>query len=193
MDKLDYLRNFYRSQGVPTILQAGYETLLEKAKQKNPKNILEIGTATGMSAIALASVTSAKITTIEIREKSYLTAKENFKEFSLTERITPLLGDSLEVIPSLKEKFDFVFLDGAKSKYLKNLLLIEPLLEKGALVVADNVLYRGYIEGKVPFVHRQKTIVVNMREYLKYVFQGGKYDSELVRKGDGISCSVYKG
>lgn len=193
MDKLDYLRNFYRSQGVPTILQAGYETLLEKAKQKNPKNILEIGTATGMSAIALASVTSANITTIEMREKSYLTAKENFKEFSLTERITPLLGDSLEVIPSLKEKFDFVFLDGAKSKYLKNLLLIEPLLEKGALVVADNVLFRGYIEGKVPFVHRQKTIVVNMREYLKYVFQGGKYDSELVRKGDGISCSVYKG
>lgn len=193
MDKLNYLREFYRSQGVPTILQEGYETLLEKAKQKNPKNILEIGTATGMSAIALASVTNANITTIEIREKSYLTAKENFKEFSLTERITPLLGDSLEVIPSLKEKFDFVFLDGAKSKYLKNLLLIEPLLEKNALVVADNVLFRGYIEGKVPFVHRQKTIVVNMREYLKYVFQGGKYDSELVRKGDGISCSVYKG
>lgn len=193
MDKLDYLRDFYRSQGVPTILQAGYETLLEKAKQKNPKNILEIGTATGMSAIALSGVTNAKITTIEIREKSYLTAKENFKEFALTERITPLLGDSLEVIPSLKEKFDFVFLDGAKSKYLKNLILIEPLLEKNALIVADNVLYRGYIEGKVPFVHRQKTIVVNMREYLKYVFQGGKYDSELIRKGDGISCSVYKG
>ncbi len=193
MDKLSSLRAFYRSQGVPTILEGGYKTLLEKAKEKNPKNILEIGTATGMSAIALASVTNAKITTIEIREKSYLTAVENFKEFSLSERITPLLGDSLEVIPSLHEKYDFVFLDGAKSKYLKNLILIEPLLEKNALIVADNVLYRGYIEGKVPFVHRQKTIVVNMREYLKYVFQGGKYDSELIRTGDGISCSVYKG
>ena len=186
MKDLIELRKEYREQGVPTILDEGYKYLIEKVKKKNPKNILEIGTAVGMSAIALLQNSSAKITTIEIRENSYNKAQENFKLFGVEDRVTSFLGDSLAVIPTLKDKYDFVFLDGAKSKYKKNLVLIEPLLEKNALV-------RGYIENKVPFVHRQKTIVVNMREYLKYVFYSGNYESELIRAGDGISCSIYKG
>ena len=193
MKDLIELRKEYREQGVPTILDEGYKYLIEKVKEKNPKNILEIGTAVGMSAIALLQNSSAKITTIEIRENSYNKAQENFKLFGVEDRVTSLLGDSLAVIPTLKEKYDFVFLDGAKSKYKQNLVLIEPLLEKNALVFADNVLFRGYIENKVPFAHRQKTIVVNMREYLRYVFYSGNYESELIRAGDGICCSIYKG
>ena len=60
-------------------------------------------------------------------------------------------------------------------------------------MVADNVLYRGYVEGLVPFVRRQKTIVVNMRAFLDYVFNGEKYLSKLYRIGDGVSVSYYKG
>lgn len=194
MSYLDELRVYYKQQGVPTILDDGFHLLLEEVKKKTPINILEVGTATGMSATAmLLTSPTSRLTTIEIRENSYTEACKNFKNFGVDDRVNPLLGDSLEVLKNLNEKYDFVFLDGSKSKYKKCLELIEPYLIEGAVIVADNVLFRGYIENLKPVPRRQKTIVKYMREYLKYVFYDQKYSSTLHRVGDGVAVSVYKG
>ena len=194
MSYLDQLRAHYKQQGVPTILDDGFHLLLEEVKKKKPVNILEVGTATGMSATAmLLTSPTSKLTTIEIKENSYIEAGKNFEVFGVADRATRLLGDSLEVLKNINEKYDFVFLDGSKSKYKKCLDLIEPHLEKGAIIVADNVLFRGYIENLVPVPRRQKTIVKYMRQYLDYVFNDKKYSSKLHRVGDGVAVSEYKG
>ena len=194
MSYLDELREHYKQQGVPTILDDGFHLLLDEVKKKSPTNILEVGTATGMSATAMLLTSQAsRLTTIEIREKSFIEAGKNFEKFGVADRATRLLGDSLEVLKALDEKYDFVFLDGSKSKYKRCLDLIEPYLEEGAVIVADNVLFRGYIENLVPIPRRQKTIVKYMREYLEYVFHDEKYSSKLYRIGDGVAVSVYKG
>ena len=192
MSYLDDLRHHYKQQGVPTILDEGFNLLLEEVKKKKPINILEVGTATGMSATAmLLTCPNSKLTTIEIRENSFTEAGKNFEKFGVADRVNQLLGDSLEVLKTVNQKYDFVFLDGSKSKYKKCLDLIEPHLTDGAVIVADNVLFRGYIENLVPVPRRQKTIVKYMREYLNYVFTDGKYTSKLYRIGDGVAVSQY--
>jgi predicted O-methyltransferase YrrM len=179
---------------VPTILDDGFHLLLDEVKKKNPTNILEVGTATGMSATAmLLTSTTSRLTTIEIRENSFIEAGKNFEKFGVADRATRLLGDSLEVLKNLTEEYDFVFLDGSKSKYKRCLDLIEPHLKKSAVIVADNVLFRGYIENLVPIPRRQKTIVKYMREYLNYVFNDEKYTSKLYRLGDGVAVSYFNG
>ena len=156
---IDKLRKLYRAQGIPTILDDGLKVLLNAVKEKQPTNILEVGTATGMSATAmLLTCPNANITTIEIMESSYLESQKNFKEFGLDNRVEGILGDSLQVLQNLNKKYDFVFLDGSKSKYKKCLELIEPHLKNGAIVVADNVLFRGYILEEVECPRRFKTI-----------------------------------
>ncbi len=182
-----------RSRGIPTILDDGLKILLEKVKGKNPQNILEIGTATGLSAIEMLSCCDGKITTIEINEKRHNEAVENIKKYGFEDRATLLLGDSAEVLKQNLGTFDFVFLDGSKSHYLECLYLIEPMLKKGAVVVGDNVLFRGFIRGGVKYPHRQNTIVNHMRAFLDYVENGGKYDTVIYEVGDGVSVSVYKG
>ncbi len=194
MSYLDELRHHYKQQGVPTILDDGFHLLLDQVKEKSPANILEVGTATGMSATAmLLTCPTARLTTIEIRENSFIEAGKNFEKFGVADRATRLLGDSLQVLKDITDEYDFVFLDGSKSKYKRCLDLIEPHLKKGAVIVADNVLFRGYIENLVPIPRRQKTIVKYMREYLNYVFYDQKYSSKLYRVGDGVAVSHFNG
>jgi len=192
LEYLSKLREFYKEKGVPTIKEDGYKILLEEAYKKQPTNILEVGTATGMSATALLiTCPNAHLTTIEIMERSYLEAQKNFKNFELDSKITQKLGDSLEVLKDIEGEFDFVFLDGSKSKYKKCLQLIEPHLKKGAIIVADNVLFRGYITGEVKCPRRFKTITKYMRQFLDYVFNGENYKSVMHKVGDGVSVSEY--
>lgn len=186
-------RSSDRGRGIPTILDDGLKILLEKVQEKRPKNILEIGTATGLSAIAMLCCCDATLTTVEINEKRYNEAVENIKKYGFESRIKPILGDSAEVLKESLGEFDFVFLDGSKSHYLECLKLIEPMLIKGAVVVGDNVLFRGFIRGGVKYPHRQNTIVIKMRAFLDYVERGGVYDTVIYEKGDGVSVSVYRG
>ena len=192
IEVIDKLRKLYRAQGIPTILDDGLNVLLNAVKEKQPTNILEVGTATGMSATAmLLTCPNANITTIEIMESSYLESQKNFKEFGLDNRVEGILGDSLQVLQNLDKKYDFVFLDGSKSKYKKCLTLIEPHLKKDAIVVADNVLFRGYILEEVECPKRFKTIKKYMKEFLDYILTDSKYKTELHKVGDGVTVSKY--
>lgn len=141
------------------------------------KNVLEIGTLVGYSAILIASnlPQGGGVVTIEVKAKSARLAEENIKRAGLADRIELHIGDALAVIPRINGKFDMVFLDAAKNEYLTYLKLSEDKLDKGGVVFADNV--------KMP-AHE-------MKDYLDYVRNSGEYRSEHIDVGfDGVEIST---
>ncbi len=122
-------------------------------KISGAKNLLEIGTSNGYSAIwladAIASV-NGHLTTIEFWENRQQMALENFKKCGLENLITAKIGSAADVLKTIDETFDFVFIDANKSEYIKYFELIHPMLKKGGIIAADNVL--SHKEKVAPFV-----------------------------------------
>lgn len=192
-EKLMELRNAYRESGVPTLLTESLNELVLMARIKNPANILELGTATGCSAIALLfACPNAALTTVEKFRKSADEAARNFKTFGVDDRITQYVGDAVDIISNLNEKFDFVFLDCNKSKYKDLLPIIKLKMTTGGVLFADNVLYRGYITGEVKAPHRHNTIKNNMREFLRLISTDKGFITTISDVGDGVSISYKK-
>lgn len=192
-EKLMELRNAYRESGVPTLLTESLNELVLMARIKNPANILELGTATGCSAIALLfACPDAALTTVEKFRKSADEAARNFKTFGVDDRITQYVGDAVDIISNLNEKFDFVFLDCNKSKYKDLLPIIKLKMTSGGVLFADNVLYRGYITGEVKAPHRHNTIKYNMREFLRLISTDKGFITTISDVGDGVSISYKK-
>ncbi|UCD45949.1 MAG: class I SAM-dependent methyltransferase [Candidatus Bathyarchaeota archaeon] len=151
--------------------------LVDVVRRFKPRRILEVGTLVGYSAILMGMELDdgAELITIEIDEDEAESARENIREARLRARIRVLVGDALELIPTVDGEIDMVFLDAAKHEYLKYLMLVEERLHAGSVVVADNV----------GSFHR------SMGVYLDYVRNSGKYDSEHIPVGwDGIEISV---
>lgn len=184
------MRNSYREDGVPTILTDGLNELLLIANIKQPKKILELGTAVGCSGIALLkSLPDAVLYTVENRENSFLTARENFRKAGLENRVYQFLGDALEKIDDVGNGFDFVFLDCNKSKYKDLFPKIKKIMNTGGVLFADNVLFRGYVTGEVKPPHRFNTIKNNMRKFLDMITSDRDFITTISDVGDGVSIS----
>lgn len=191
--ELKRFRDDYRERGVPTILTESLNVLILMATIKKPLKILEFGTSVGCSGIALLKASeNAELYTVERYEKSFFEAKENFERFGLSGRVHQFMGDALEVVDEVGEGFDFVFLDCNKSKYKDLYPKIKRLLNKGGILFADNVLFRGYITGEVKAPHRHNTIKNNMRQFLKMITEDGDLITTVSDVGDGISISYKK-
>ncbi len=115
-----------------------------------PKRILEIGTFMGYSALCLAKglQESGKLHTIEIRPEDALIAAENFRKANMTDRIILHQGNALDIIPSLDEDWDLVFIDADKVGYKAYYSLVLARLCRGGLIIADNVLFYGEVLGR---------------------------------------------
>lgn len=169
-----------RKEFLPSIGPIKGKIIEDVIKQYKPKKALEIGTLHGYSAILIANIilsgkynnenfnterSSAEPILISVEKDQKLAniARKNIEKARLSEKIQVINGDALEIIPRLKSKFNMIFLDAAKSEYLKYLQLIEKysLLNKRAVVVADNVL-----------IYENE-----MKDYLDYVRNSGKYIS----------------
>ncbi|MCY1721306.1 O-methyltransferase [Prolixibacteraceae bacterium Z1-6] len=126
-------------------LQGQVLTML--SKMIRPKIILELGTFTGYSAICLAKGLQAKgkLITIEIDDELETLAQKYFKKAGLQDKIDQRIGSALEIIPTLNEKFDLVFLDADKREYIKYYELIIDKMESGAYIIADNTLWNGKV------------------------------------------------
>lgn len=176
---------------VPIIRKSERKLLFDMVKKFNPKRILEIGTAIGYSALLMLSASeNVKIDTIEKDELRYNKAVRAFKNANVNFNVNCFLGDAIEVIPNLTEKYDFVYLDGPKGQYLKHLMLVEKLLSENAVIVADNVLFHGMVESDEYPKHKHRTIVMNLRKYLEYVKK--EYITTIYKEGDGMAISFRK-
>ena len=142
------LRTFYPNM-VSGKVQGKFLQMLMYMLQ--PKSILEIGTFTGYSAVAmaLAMPENGKLITIDNNEEIESMAKEFFKKANLENRITMLMGDATEIIPNLNEEFDLVFIDADKEQYIDYYNVVFPKVRKGGFILADNVLWGGKVLEKL--------------------------------------------
>ena len=187
---LKKIEKFARTNFIPVLLSDTAKLLGKVVKLYEPKSILEIGTAIGYSGtIMLKSSKESHLTTIELDEKNYKMAEENFKNFKLTNRVTQLSGDAyniLEELASSFNKYDFIFLDGPKGQYIKYLPIIKRLLNDGGILFADNVLYKGMVRSKEFIPHKKRTIVVNLRRFLDSIQSDIDFACDLMETGDGV-------
>jgi predicted O-methyltransferase YrrM len=179
---------------VPIISTEGAAILVRLTLDFRPKSILEIGTAIGYSTLLFAANTSAdaQITTIEQDSKRIEAAKEFWSETSLRGKIRIIEGDAGEVLPELEDCFDLVFIDAAKGQYLNYLLKIKDKLYPGAVIIADNVLFRGMVQGDCLPPKRYRTIVRRLKGYLEFVTNDPDFATTILDDGDGIAISYYK-
>lgn len=141
--------------------------LVGLARLRGAENILEIGTAEGLTSVALLlELPRAKVTTIEADEERYLRAKENFSGFGVVERVRPVLADAADVLPALAAPFDLIFLDGPKAQYVNYLPDLSRLLAPRGLLFADDVLLYGWVNGREETPPKRRSIVRRIRDFL---------------------------
>ena len=176
--------------GEPILRDKSFELLLSVIEKKQPKSILEIGVNLGLSGVAmLLKSQKASLSGIEIDEEKAKLAKINYKFFGVEDRAKIFLGDAGEIIPILSGKYDFIFLDGPKGHYYEFVQNLIPLLNKGGILFADNVLFRGYVDGRVKTPRRFNTTKHSMENFLAYITTKEYLKTEIYDLEDGISIT----
>lgn len=192
----DSIEEYAHKNYVPIIRKETESFLKVMIMIKNPRRILEIGTAIGYSAILMSRVMpqDCSIVTIENYDKRIPVARENIMKAGLADRIELKEGDALSVIPQLDGMFDFVFIDAAKGQYMNYLNLLMDKIPEGGVIVSDNVLQEGEIvKSRYGIERRNRTIHSRMREYLYELKHMPQLETTIVPIGDGITVSVKKG
>ena len=178
---------------VPIIRKETQSFLKVLLLMKKPMKILEVGTAVGFSAILMSEYMpeGAHITTIEKYEKRIPIARENFKRAGKDSCITLIEGDALEVMQSLEESYDMIFMDAAKGQYIHYMPEALRLLAPEGVLVSDNVLQDGdIIESRFAVERRNRTIHSRMREYLYELKHNDELQTSILPLGDGVALSV---
>ena len=192
MDKeeLEIIKQNALKRYIPIIMDDTLEVIDKYLKVKKPKNILEIGTAVGYSAMCFSEYLEkdGKIDTIERDEERIIEAKENIKKVGVEDKINILEGDAVEILPTLNKKYDMIFIDAAKGKYPFFLKESLRLLSKDGIIFADNILYKGYVMSDYN-KHKQRTAVRNLREYIHDVTENPKLTTEILEVGDGLAIT----
>ncbi|VBB06019.1 o-methyltransferase [Lucifera butyrica] len=191
---LENMQEYARQFRVPILSAEGVSLLSQAIQIHRPQSILEIGTAIGYSAIIMAGHASpgARILTIEQDEARLMTARHFIQQAGMEAMITVVPGDAGNVLPELTGRFDFVFIDAAKGQYLNYLRQIMDRLLPGAVIIADNVLFRGMV-GKADPPRRYRTIVKRLEQYLTFVTEDRRFQTTVYSRGDGIAISRFQG
>ena len=178
---------------IPIIMDDTLEVINKLLKQEKPTKILEIGTAVGYSAMCFSKFLpeNGVIETIERDEEKVKEAKENLKKVEVDNKIKILEGDAVEILPTLNDKYDIVFIDAAKGKYPFFLKEAIRLIKNNGIILADNILYKGYVMSDYN-KHKQRTAVRNLREYIKEVTENPNIETEILEVGDGLAISRIK-
>ncbi len=158
------------------------------SKLIRPKNILEIGTYTGYSALCLAEgmQENGELHTIDINEELYDFQRKYFDESPFGKQIFQHLGNGLEIIPKLEKTFDLVFIDADKNNYPNYLELIIPKLKKGSVILSDNVLWSGKI---VEDVKEDDQDTKALLHYNKMLNEHPKLETIILPIRDGLTIS----
>lgn len=192
-DFVNQLRRRAVLEKVPIIRQEAEHLLKVLIRLKQPKNILEVGTAVGYSALMMSEVMpeDCRITTIEKYEKRIPIAKENFRLAGKEEVITLLEGEAIEILEHLEGSYDLIFMDAAKGQYIHFLPAVMRLLSLGGTLISDNVLQDGeIIESRYCVMRRNRTIHTRMREYLYELTHRKDLETSILPIGDGMTVSV---
>ena len=184
-----YIEKYAEEHNIPIMEKTGINFLTKYIKENNIKNILEIGSAIGYSAIKMALVDEKiKITTIEKNDSRYLEALKNIKNFNLEKQITLVLADAFDI--ELSEQYDLIFIDAAKGQYIKFFKKFKKNLKKSGVIISDNIMFHGYVKKKERIESKNLRQLVNkIKNYIDFLEKNDEFDTIFYKIGDGISVS----
>ena len=187
-DALKELEEFARRENIPIIPHETVAFFRLFLQTMQPKSILEIGTVIGFSALLMAEqVPDAKIMIIDRIEEMIGFAKENFARFDQRKQITLLEGDAVDLLEHIEQRFDLIFMDSAKSKYIVFLPEVLKRLEVGGVVILDDIFQGGDVARDIMDVRRgQRTIYRGLQRLFDATLDHPGLTASLIPLGDGI-------
>ena len=189
---LEEIANRAREGYIPIIRDNTAQALINVCREKSPKKILEIGTAIGYSGLLMLQNCQAFLYTIEKDEQRLAEAEKNFKLFGQEARVKLILDDALIALEKLckdNEKFDLIFLDGAKGQYIKYYPLIKKLLNRDGILFTDNIYMHGMVKSEGKIAHKHRSMVVNLRKYIELLKNDKDFTTNFYDIDDGYSIS----
>ncbi len=185
---LTSMRGYAHENYVPIIRPETERILCSIIEKIKPKRMLELGAAIGYSAITFSRyiANDGVIITVERDEQRAAMARRNIAKANLTGKIRLIEDDALTLLRSMDNKVDIIFLDADKSHYIDYYEDCLRLLDSGGIIIADNVLFAGLVEKEGEVEHKHRTIVTNLRLFIKTVQEDDRVTSELLKTEDGI-------
>ena len=185
------MEEYAKNKNVPIIEKASITFIMKYIKLHGVKNILEIGSAIGYSAILMASVgEDVKVTTIERDETRYMECLKNVKKAGMDKKITVVYQDALEVNLTEKVEYDLIFIDAAKGQYTKFFEKFKYFLAPNGIIITDNLKFHGYVGSKKKIESKNLQGLVNkIEKYIVFLKDNKEFDTKFYDVGDGLSVS----
>jgi len=188
------MEEYAKEHNVPIIEKDSITLIMKYIKANNIKNILEIGSAIGYSAILMASVNeNIKVTTIERDETRYMECLKNVKKCGFEQKINVVFQDALELNLSEDLRYDLIFIDAAKGQYIKFFEKYKHYLNPHGVIITDNINFHGYVgESSKIDSKNLKSLVEKIESYIDFLKENKEFETKFYDKGDGLSVSVAK-
>jgi len=185
------LRLYATEKQIPIIQEDGMHLLVQLLIASNAKTVLELGSAIGYFAIAVALLAKVQVVTLEIDPEITEIAKRNISEAGLLEQVKIVNTDALNFNPEMLGKFDLIFIDAAKAQYQKYFEKYEHSVNKGGIIVSDNLLFRGQVERPETIISRNRKQLVNkIKKYNSWLKDKTGFLTYFYEIGDGIAISI---
>lgn len=190
MKTIEELEKYAKENKMPIITDEGISYMENYIKENNVKNILEIGSSIGYSAIKMALVDKEiKITTIERDLDRYTQAKKNISDFNLESQVNLILGDALE--EKINGCFDLIFIDAAKAQYIKFFDKFSPLLNKNGAIITDNLKFHGFVDNPELTNNRNtKQLARKIKNFIVFLEENNEFETMFLNIGDGLAIST---
>lgn len=187
------MEEYAKEHNVPIIEKESIAFIIKFIKANNIKDILEIGSAIGYSAILMASVNDdIKLTTIERDETRYMECLKNVKKCNMQDRINVVYQDALEVNLS-GVAYDLIFIDAAKGQYTKFFEKYKYFLKPGGVIISDNLKFHGHVGNRNNIASRNlKQLVGKIENYIDFLKENDEFETKFYDVGDGLSVSIRK-
>ncbi len=188
--ELEKIKKEALEQNIPIIMDDTLKVVAQILKEIKPNKILEIGTAVGYSAICFSEYLNENgiLDTIERDQQRAEQARINIQKAQVKEKINIYEGDAVEILPTLKQEYDVIFIDAAKGKYPFFLKEALRMSRENGIIIADNVLYKGYVMSDYN-KHKQRTAVRNLREYIAQITNNPNLETQILEVGDGLAIT----
>lgn len=192
IEELEKIKEKALAEHIPIIMDDTLEKIKEILEHEKPKKILEIGTAVGYSASRFVQFApQAIVDTIELDEQRAKEAIQNVKKIGIEKNVNIIIGNAVDILPTLNGEYDIIFIDANKGKYPVFLNEGIRLAKNGGIILADNILYKGYVMSDYN-KHKQRTAVRHLREYIQMASENPSLETEILEIGDGLAISRVK-